>query len=294
MEEIVTKLATPKLILAKDSIFPVVKNALGNRLSEVPQTGFSCAGTIQGEGKLVGTSALFVRLAGCNLRCIWKLQDGSYSRCDTPYASFNTDETIEMEVDEVAAWVKANLGAIKYVVISGGEPLLQQASLAKLCQKLKLEMGVHITVETNGTIFSADVSKWVDLFSISPKLSNSVPDIDKLKAYSLESHEGYFYEASHRRNINVLQRYVDFKNQREKDLQLKFVVGQESDETEIKEQYLSVLKDYKQDDIMLMPLGANTHEVTKTQSMVLQMAIKNGWRYSPRIHLDLFGSKIGV
>ena len=83
-------------------------------------------------------------------------------------------------------------------------------------------------------------------------------------------------------------------NQREKDLQFKFVVGRAEDETEIKEQYLAKLKNWKIEDIMLMPLGANMEQLDQTQHMVLSMAIKNGWRFSPRIHIEMFGTKIGV
>ncbi len=283
-----------KLILAKDNVFPVVNNAAGDPLEEKPMTGFSFAGTIQGEGKLAGTTALFVRLAGCNLRCIWKMMDGGNSRCDTPYASFNTDETVEMEVNDVFELVKANLGPIQYVVMSGGEPLLQHEALAQLCRRIKLELEVHITLETNGTRFSSEVARWVDLYSISPKLSNSEPNKEKLASYQITPHEGFFYDAERRLNLKALQSYIDLHNQQKKDLQFKFVVGQSTDEDEIKQVYLEQLKNWRQDDIMLMPLGATVEEEKQTQDMVLQMAIKNGWRFSPRLHLSLFKAKVGV
>lgn len=283
-----------KLILAKDSIFPVVSDQFGNTLDQIPQTGYPFPGTIQGEGKLAGTTALFIRLAGCNLRCIWKVMDKEYSRCDTPYASFDTNEVIEISVKDVVEIIKQNIGPIKYIVISGGEPLLQKDALAKLCQKLKLELGVHLTLETNGTLFSDDVAKWIDLFSISPKLQNAEPTPEKLKHYSIQPEEKYLYDSQHRRKLGVLQKYIDLHNQREQDLQFKFVVGREQDEQEIKEQYLENLKHWKIEDIMLMPLGAHMQHLDITQNMVLKMAIKNGWRFSPRIHIEMFGTKIGV
>ena len=74
--------------------------------------------------------------------------DGSLSRCDTPYASFDTSETVEMEVNEITELVKANLGPIKHVVISGGEPLLQEEPLAKLCQYApSLYLSLHLTIK---------------------------------------------------------------------------------------------------------------------------------------------------
>ena len=62
-------------------------------------TGFDFAGTIQGEGKLAGIPALFIRTAGCNLRCMWWLPDGSVSRCDTPYASFDTSGAVKSNAE---------------------------------------------------------------------------------------------------------------------------------------------------------------------------------------------------
>lgn len=283
-----------KIVLAKDSVFPVVSDRNGNKLETSPQTGFSFPGTIQGEGKLAGTTALFIRLAGCNLRCIWKLMNNGYSKCDTPYASFNTDEVVELDVNDVVEIVKQNIGPIKYIVISGGEPLLQKDALAKLCQKLKLELNVHLTLETNGTLFSEDVAKWIDLFSISPKLKNAEPTSEKLKHFEIAPADKYNYNIAHRRKLGVLQKYIDLHNQRDQDLQFKFVVGRQEDEHEIKQDYLEKLKNWKTEDIMLMPLGASMKQLDQTQHMVLQMAIINGWRFSPRMHIELFGTKIGV
>ncbi len=283
-----------KLVLAKEGVFPVVKNHKGEQMPEAPKTELQIPGTIQGEGKLAGVPSLFVRLSSCNLRCIWQMEDGSFCRCDTTYASFHPDEIIELSTDEVFNWIKHNLGHLRHVVISGGEPLLQKRALAPLCQKLKEELKVHITIESNGTIFDANVAQWVDLFSLSPKLSNSVPSPEKLAAYQLTEAGPYKFHNQKRRNIEVLQSYIDLCNSSDKELQLKFVVGKSDDYLEIKSDYLAVLTDWKADDIMLMPLGTTQEEVGKSVPLVLKMTIENGWRFCPRVHIDLFGSKSGV
>ncbi len=283
-----------KLVLAKEGVFPVVYDYNGQLIDDAPKTGLQIPGTIQGEGKLAGVPSLFIRLSSCNLRCIWQMEDGSYCRCDTTYASFHPNEIIELDIDDVFNWVKYNLGNLRHVVITGGEPLLQKRALAPLCQKLKEELKVHITIESNGSLFDANVAQWIDLFSISPKLSNSVPTPEKLAAYKLKDAGPYKFHDQKRRNINALQEYIDLTNSSSKELQLKFVAGKTDDYKEIRSDFLDALTDWNANDIMLMPLGATQEEVTQSSPLVLKMAIANGWRFCPRVHIDLFGSKSGV
>lgn len=108
--------------------------------------------SIQGEGTLIGSPTLFIRLDGCPLRCAW---------CDTPYALAGNRGT-SMPVTELAD------AASKYtrVVITGGEPLAQDVE--PLVRRLA---GKHVTIETSGTIF-VDLPG-VALFSISPKVGTS-------------------------------------------------------------------------------------------------------------------------
>ena len=108
--------------------------------------------SVQGEGSMIGTPSLFIRLDGCPLRCAW---------CDTPYA-LEGNAGVETAVDALAA----RCADVRAVVITGGEPLAQDvgALVATLRDK-------HVTIETSGTIF-ADLPQ-VALFSISPKVGSS-------------------------------------------------------------------------------------------------------------------------
>jgi 7-carboxy-7-deazaguanine synthase len=283
-----------KLVLASEGVFPVIKDLNGKEIDTQPQTGLLMPGTIQGEGKLAGVPSLFIRLSSCNLRCIWQMEDGSFCRCDTTYASFHPDKTSEFSPDEIIQWLKHNIGAVRHVVITGGEPLLQKKPLAGLCRMIKEELQLHITLETNGTLFDEQVAQWVDLFSISPKLRNSEPNPEKLVAYNLMEAGPFKFHSQRRLNLEVLQSYIDICNSSDKEVQLKFVVGKKDDYTEIKTEYLDRLNNYNSNDILLMPLGATQEEIAKSAPMVLEMSIANGWRYSPRVHIDLFGSKQGV
>ncbi|MEW5937582.1 MAG: radical SAM protein [Candidatus Thermoplasmatota archaeon] len=93
--------------------------------------------SLQGEGVRIGVPTVFVRLAGCNLRCAW---------CDTPYAQAPEGE--DVGIDEVLRRVQG-YGCME-VCITGGEPLLQKDTL-RLILRL-LEMGYYVTLETNGTL----------------------------------------------------------------------------------------------------------------------------------------------
>ena len=116
--------------------------------------------SVQGEGSLVGVPSIFVRTSGCNLRCSW---------CDTPYTSWNA-EGENLSVDEILERTK-EFGAARHIVLTGGEPMIAPG-IVELSRRFR-ERGMHITIETAGTVF-APVE--CDLMSISPKLSNSTPD----------------------------------------------------------------------------------------------------------------------
>ncbi len=283
-----------KITLSSEGVFPIVRDKHGNALPNAPATGIAVAGTIQGEGKLAGIPSLFIRFSSCNLRCIWQLPDGTFSRCDTPYASFDSNDIHQITVVDVLALVRHNLGPIRHIVITGGEPLLQKEALIELAARLKSEMQLHVTIETNGTIFSEQVAQHVDLFSISPKLANSTPNLAKLAALGLSPSGPLKFHGERRLNLGALQAYIDVCRSADKAYQLKFVVGLPSDEQEIISSYLNQLTGWAASDIMLMPLGATHEELQQTTPMVLEMAIRNGWRYTPRVHIDLFGSKPGV
>jgi len=264
-----------KLLLSEDGIFPISKDINGNLSDMSPATGLSVSGTIQGEGKLAGVPSLFIRLAKCNLCCVWTLPNGTNSRCDT-FSTFQVGKTKEISVIDALKTIKQNLGAVKHIVITGGEPLLQNKPLISLTEALKSETNAHLTLETNGTLFDENVAKNIDLFSISPKLKNSKNNNQK------------------RLNIEVLQSFIDFTNKFNKDIQFKFVISSICEEYEIKDDFLAHLNSFSTSDILVMPLGATIEELEQTSFIAFEMAIKNGWRFSPRLHINLFNNKSGV
>lgn len=116
--------------------------------------------SVQGEGRFIGTPSTFVRFAGCNLAC---------SYCDTKYA-WDSKAGLELTPAEIVSEVRDR--ERQHVVLTGGEPLMQQgAGLIPLIKALRSDTR-FVTIETNATIVPRfSLRHYVDLWSLSPKLS---------------------------------------------------------------------------------------------------------------------------
>lgn len=219
--------------------------------------------SIQGEGSLVGVPSFFIRTSGCNLRCEW---------CDTPYTSW------EPEGDwwSIADLVAAVPPSARYVVVTGGEPLLWP-NLPRLTAALRAASR-HVTIETAGTVFQALPC---DLMSISPKLANSAPDPQRGAAIGTD-------HARKRLDVGVLARLLD-----RYACQLKFVVGEPHDLAEIDE-LLGRLPPVAPDSILLMPLGTTKAAIAGRAPWIADLCKARGYRYTPRLHIDLYGDVRGT
>ncbi len=251
--------------------------------------------SIQGEGKLVGMPSVFVRTSACNLRCTW---------CDTPYASWSP-EGESFDVDTILRRVATH--PTRYVVITGGEPMI--ASGIEELTRLLARQGYHITIETAGTVWK-DVA--CDLASISPKLANSTPwQRDPEWA---ERHE------TARINLEVIGRLMTLP-----DYQLKFVVDTPEDIDEIdrllaelgrrhqasntgalKPSSYSVSRSEQGDPpdgttsctidpahVLLMPQGVTREELEARKPWLVDLCKERGFRYCPRLHIELYGDTRG-
>lgn len=230
--------------------------------------------SLQGEGKLAGTPSFFVRLSGCNLRCSW---------CDTPYASWRpegTRRTIGDLIDE------ARRSGARHAVLTGGEPMMFP-QLAALSRGLS-EAGMHITIETAGTIPPAD-GLVCDLMSISPKLANSTPSEAQCREGGIELTWSARHE-ERRINLPALQALLDAHPSPHH--QLKFVVATDADLPEI-EALLASLRGWQPSDILLMPEGV-TSPTPERRDAVIRACLSRGWRYCHRLHIELFGHTRGT
>jgi 7-carboxy-7-deazaguanine synthase len=217
--------------------------------------------SLQGEGFLAGTPSMFVRLAGCPLRCRW---------CDTKYAWGQTAGGY-YSIEKIVQAVQKT--PCKFVVITGGEPMIN-SDLPQLLQKLKA-LGKHITVETAGIAFIPDMS--CDLMSISPKLSNSTPANPKLSAIHEDS----------RLVLAVLRKLIDNYK-----YELKFVVDSQDDLAEI-QQTIEKLGNVDLERVMLMPQAATKDELLAKSPMVADMCKRTGFAFCHRLQILLWGSAKG-
>jgi len=211
--------------------------------------------TLQGEGPSTGKPAMFLRLGGCNLSCVW---------CDTPYTWDWTKYDPRKEVttfttEEVDNKLQSLGPDIPLLVITGGEPMLQQRSLYELT--FLLPLGQEIEIETNGTITpDSHFVNNVDAFNVSPKLIHSgqpAPNVNRLFEYQ-DTHKARF----------------------------KFVVQKPSDFPQIDEivQSVGILPK----DVWVMPEGTNSKQLQTTLQAIVQEVIDRRWNLSQRLHVAIW------
>lgn len=219
--------------------------------------------SVQGEGILAGVPSVFLRTSGCNLRCTW---------CDTPYTSWNP-EGDDLALDTILADVRGH--GSRHVVVTGGEPLIQP-EIVQLTQRLK-DLDLHITIETAGTVYQPVTC---DLMSISPKLANSTPTQRDDGRWAAQ-HDRLRYQPEALKKLMAEYPY-----------QLKFVVSDPDDLTEIE----AILKETNADRsrVLLMPEGTSSEALSERARWLVEICKREGFRYGPRLHIDIYGNQRGV
>jgi len=217
--------------------------------------------SIQGEGPNFGKPAIFLRTAQCNLKCTW---------CDTKYTwdweNYDyTKEVKEMTLEEIKEQL-LDL-EIKHLVITGGEPLLQQDDLADLLSFLKPDF--YVEIETNCTILpNKMLTDLVDQWNVSPKTENSG---NPLELY--ENDECYYF----------------FANQ--ENCFFKYVVEDESDIPEIKK--FVTKYNIPENHVQLMTQASTKEEIRAREKSISELAKANNFLFSPRLHVAMWGAQRG-
>lgn len=246
------------------------------RLHGRPEIFFS----IQGEGKSVGVPSVFVRTSLCNLHCIWCDTDYTWNWKGTRfphvndakpgYRKFDKKEWIAVcDIAEVAAAVA--VFPCKNVILTGGEPMLQQAGLTALAAALRsISPDYRFEVETNCTMLpSPEFDAAIDQYNVSPKLENS-GNVRRLR----EKPAVYrFFAASSKANF-------------------KFVIAEKKDLDEV----LALIEVYgiAAEKVWLMPEGTSAKMLSARRRWLVEICKEHGFRYSDRLHVQIWGAKKGV
>ncbi len=217
--------------------------------------------SIQGEGPNFGKPAIFLRTAQCNLKCTW---------CDTKYTwdwkNYDFQKEVkEMTIDEVKDAILEL--EIKHLVITGGEPLLQQDDLADLLSFLKPDF--YVEVETNCTILpNKMLTDLIDQWNVSPKTKNSGNPLELC-----ENNECYYF----------------FANQ--ENCFFKYVVENESDIPEIKK--FVTKYNIPENRVQLMTQASTKEEISMKEKSISELAKLHNFSFSPRLHVAMWGSQRG-
>lgn len=225
--------------------------------------------TVQGEGKSAGRPVAFLRLAMCNLHCIWCDTPHTWNWTDTKFAHLDKyvkeDEVHEMSCDEV--FVRLIRTRMQSLVISGGEPFLQQRQLLPLVQLLHTHSW-WVEVETNGTVLPrADFISSVSQVNCSPKLANSL-DTSKLRI-----------RPATLRALSAIDK-VNFK----------FVIETSTDLKEVFE----LIEEYKFREVRLMPECRTREEMRDKEEWLRAICKEHNFIYCTRLSIEMSGTKRGV
>jgi 7-carboxy-7-deazaguanine synthase len=189
--------------------------------------------------------------------------------------------TVEAVVDTVGRY------HCRHVVVTGGEPMIAR-DLEALLDRLR-QGGHHLTIETAATV-PPPAGLVCDLASLSPKLSNSTPPAERAGAAWRERHEAA------RRQPSVIREWI-----RRFDYQLKFVVSTESDLVEIQALLAEVSAgqpgpplSIPADQVLLMPEGTDAGTLATRGRWLVDICKATGYRFCPRLHVELFGHTRGT
>jgi 7-carboxy-7-deazaguanine synthase len=235
--------------------------------------------SVQGEGPHTGTPCIFLRLATCNLKCAW---------CDTKYTwdwdnyDFNK-EVIEISIECV--WKKIRgFSNISHIVVTGGEPLLQQNKLTSLLKLVKQKEedeeeegnkshNYHIEIETNGTVIPLkELIHLVDQWNVSPKTENS-----------FNKDHGINLENIYKKSLPV---YRDLENSF-----FKFVIDKFDDFEDIEHHIQKYC--LPKERVILMPQATTKEKLLEKSVWIKEYAKKNGFTFSTRLHVLLWNNLRG-
>lgn len=270
--------------------------------------------SLQGEGQYLGTPSVFLRVFGCNFQCSGfgmprgKLSQERMDIDPSNFESYNSLPLVHTGCDSYASWDPrfkhlspmmsidsivdkmeellpgGIFGPDKHLIITGGEPLLGwQRSYVDLFEEIERRgMNLtHVTFETNGTqplhqnLKECIENGWIDItFSVSSKLPSS----------------GEKWEEAIKPDI--IGEYMYYSNL----TYFKWVVSSEEDVVDINKaiMYYNTVINTDGTPIYIMPAGGTTKVYNNNEKWVADICMKNGWRFTPRLQVQLWKNAWGT
>lgn len=221
--------------------------------------------TFQGEGPSTGRRAGFLRLGLCNLNCSW---------CDTPYTwdwlgevGPRQDRSLLLHVTMHAALSELTALQVPLVVVTGGEPTLQQPALAPLVEEL-VARGMAVEIETNGTRpITEPALRELVAWNVSPKLSGSGVPADRALVLDVLADL-----------VNLGARY-------------KFVVSDLAELDEIAD--LCKLVEIPAESVWIMPEGRSASRIEAGLRRLAGPVLDLGWQLGTRLHVTIWDDERG-
>ncbi|MFC2017771.1 7-carboxy-7-deazaguanine synthase QueE [Chloroflexota bacterium] len=219
--------------------------------------------SVQGEGLNLGKPAIFLRLALCNLACTW---------CDTRYTWDWQQYDHEEQVLEISKeYIQRQILGYncQYLVITGGEPMLQQKQILPLLDCLK-DKSFYIEIETNGTVIpDPDLASFVDHWSVAPKLQNSGNPLPL-------------------REIPQVYRYFTGLA----TSHFKYTINDEDDFEEVR----GIMQKYgiMPERTYLMPQATDRDSLLERSGWLVELCKRHGCLFSTRLQVLLWGDRRGV
>lgn len=236
--------------------------------------------TLQGEGVNIGMPAVFIRSSLCNLHCTWCDTDYTWNWVNTPWkhendslTGFKKYEKSEYIVEPGSNYIVEKILSFKCqnLVITGGEPLLQQDAWCEILKLIREQCpDFRFEVETNGTIIpTKEFSNYIEQFNVSPKLANS----------------------GNKQEQRICNDTLDYFSKDPKAW-FKFVVSDTPDLDEIN----NLIKDHTicPKKVLLMPEGRTRSALNKRRLWLAEICKTHGFRFGDRLHIRLWGGKRGI
>jgi 7-carboxy-7-deazaguanine synthase len=241
---------------------------------------YSC---LQGEGIYTGRPHILIRLVGCRLRC----QFGE-SFCDTSFNSW-APEKGKFTLKDIENFYILN-PQISFTMITGGGPTMHKSLLPELVD-LAHKYNHWVTIETEGSEY---VETECDFLSLSPKLKNSVPKLNDVNTYTgqtvtqklIDQHEKY------RTNYTAMNLLINNQINKGKEWAVKPVISTDEEFEELKQ--LQEFLEIPNNKVFLMPEGVFDEQLNKKREWLFNKCITEGYNYSDRLQIIVYGDRRGV